>query len=202
MLIGPIVAGCSVLGVIVAAGCFISSKRCAVRELKRIKAASADKSEIIRDLHDKMAYWGKNFDNKTTEYAAVISKYSQEIENYEVMLSEKSNNIAALEKSIRKLDDKIAEMSKENKRLSSKVGEYEHLREANATYLAVMEERYGDGDWPLHPYKRAVSIVLRSKVDPQVFFIVKNFWFDNRDQEDYEFAKREAEDLLETIQKA
>lgn len=85
--------------------------------------------------------------------------------------------------------------------INSWLGALADLQFTAFKHLCVMEERYPATVLPPSTNKRAVSVVIRHPKFPKSFIIIKDFWYDKMDEADYEFAKSEAEELLETIQK-
>lgn len=100
----------------------------------------------------------------------------------------------------------VDNLKKENDRfnaiksdIESWIGLLDVLKFDAFKYLCVMEERYFGNTLPPATDKRAVSVAIRHPKAPKLFIIIKDFWFDKNNKDDYEFAKREAEELLETI---
>lgn len=77
-----------------------------------------------------------------------------------------------------------------------RIREYEHLTVSGYRNLKVKE--YNLPDISKLP-KYSIDVVGQDTINPDLFFVVKSFTADN--EEDRDFAIRQAEELIETIQK-
>lgn len=91
----------------------------------------------------------------------------------------------------------IESMQESNADFVERIGEYKHLMTSGCRNLKV--KQYAIPDIPELP-KFSIAVVGQDTINPDLDFIVKAFTADN--EEDREFAIREAEELIETINKA
>lgn len=87
-------------------------------------------------------------------------------------------------------------LDEENECLDTRVREYDHLMTAGCRNLKVRE--YIIPDIPELP-KYSIAVEGQSTRNPELSFVVKGFTANN--EEDRDFAIREAEELIETINK-
>lgn len=94
------------------------------------------------------------------------------------------------------LQDRIRELSAIISSNEEKLKEYEHFISSGRRNLKIKEWSYPTCvDIP----KNVVSVVAQDTRNPSLFLSIKDFPYVIGDTEDYEFAKRRAEELIETI---
>lgn len=93
-------------------------------------------------------------------------------------------------------------LSTETAELKKQWEQIEDLTFNGWKHLCIMEERYGGDVFPPETTLRAVSVVVRHpEPNPKTFIIIKDFWYNKYDNDDYKVARQKAEKLLETIKK-
>lgn len=70
--------------------------------------------------------------------------------------------------------------------------EYQHLLTTGCRNIVVKECHVGGSD--------SVEVCGRDTMNPSLEFVIKSFMYDGNDPDDYEFANREAEELVEKLQ--
>lgn len=91
----------------------------------------------------------------------------------------------------------IESMRESNADFVERIKEYKHLMTLGQRNLKIREHQsFGD---PMVP--EGIISVIGALEDVDCYFIIKDFEFDNFSAEDREFAIREAEELIETINK-
>lgn len=105
-----------------------------------------------------------------------------------------------LEESDRTIERQDAEIEKKTQRineLAMRNAEFQHL--SNSGWRNVRIKHLITPEHLNYP-RNQVCVVGLSSRNPSLFFIIKTFEYDRDSEEDYEFAMREAEDLIEKIQ--
>lgn len=131
-------------------------------------------------------------------YFACYRHYKEKWEKLKIQYDARCENFTDALGEARKLEIRNNALAEDNKWLEERIREYKHLICSGCRNLKTHE-------WSVSVASQepiaGISVIGQDTINPDLWFGVKDFLFNPNDPEDREFAIREAEELIETINK-
>lgn len=149
----------------------------------RLKRNLKDEIEGLNKNNNNLIYTLSQFQNGRDAQFQKLTDWEEQLNKRQTYCDEYADKLSAETAVLRRQQDQI-----------------EDLTFNGWKYLGIMEERYGGDILPPETTQRSVSVVVRHpESNPKTFIIIKNFWYDKYNDDDYKAARRKAEELLKTI---
>lgn len=129
-------------------------------------------------------------------YFACYRHYKGKWKKLKVQYDARCKNFTDALGEARKLEIRNATLVGENKYLEERIREYKHLTTTGCRNLKTHEWLVS---FATQEPIAGISVIGQDTINPDLCFVVKEFRFNPNDPEDREFAIREAEELIETI---